>query len=44
MKKKPSKRSESLFEQMAVKGAKPDACGYVPFDPKILKAMGFNVE
>lgn len=42
MPKKKEKR-ESLFEQMAVKGAKPDAAGYVPFDPQILKALGFKV-
>lgn len=37
------KKPQSLFEQMALKGAKPDAAGFVPFDPRILKAMGFNV-
>jgi hypothetical protein len=37
------RKTESLFEAMADKSKKPDAAGYQPFDPRILKALGFKV-
>lgn len=32
-------KSKSIFEQMAVLGAKPDAWGFIPIDPMIWEAV-----
>jgi hypothetical protein len=31
--------ADSIFEAMRDKSAKPDACGFVPFDPKIVETV-----